>query len=265
VNLLVDANNLVGRFFGVGGSFAIGELIESHVSRCSDALRCTDVVIAWDDETTFRHKIFPSYKGNRKRIDGVAEAREDVKRYLIERGYYSVYSPNYEADDVLATISMRNANAGEKSIIYSGDKDLHQMLVEGLVTQLLSFKTNYGENEFKWRTYCGEHGIAEATGVLAEQWIDYRCLTGDSTDNIGGFPGIGPKRAVDVLSKWGSIDEYYRSPLNHPVQKSVSLGMTRGRDCLDLNRRLITLVCDAPIFDVEPKPNPLAQAEEYFL
>lgn len=225
--------------------------MEVHIRKCYDILGCTDVVIAWDDDSTFRHDIYPAYKGKRKSVEGIKEAREETKKVLLGFGYRSVYSPNHEADDALATMAVKNAADGVKSIIYSGDKDLHQMLRKGLVSQLLSFRSNFGNSEFRWRTYDGVHGIAGATGITAEQWIDFRCLTGDTSDNISGFPGIGPKRAKDVLRQWGSIDRYYESPLTHFVQKSVSRGMSKGRTSLELTRRLITLVHDAPIVEMD--------------
>jgi DNA polymerase-1 len=251
MHLLIDANNIVGRFFSANGPSGIGDSVASHIERCSGSLGCTDVVIAWDDETTFRHRMFPEYKGKREPREGIDEAREEVKRALLELGYRSVYSPDHEADDALATLAVNNAVKGVKSIIYSGDRDLHQMLCKGLVSQLLSFRTSYGEREYRWRTFDGVHGVAEKFGVTAEQWVDYRCLTGDSSDNIDGFPGIGPKRAVELLGKWGSIDEYYRAPLSFFVQKSVSRSMSKGKAKLGFTRQLISLVQDAPIVEMD--------------
>ncbi|MEM1225873.1 MAG: 5'-3' exonuclease H3TH domain-containing protein [Planctomycetota bacterium] len=247
IELLVDANNIVGRFFATKEPGQVADSVVYHIARCGESLKCESVVIAWDDRRTFRHDLFDGYKATRKKIDGIKEARERTKQSLINAGYRSVVSPNHEADDAIATIAHRNTQDGVRSIIYSGDKDLHQVVAKGVTSQLMSFRFSYGSTECKWRTFDGPHGMVENLGISASQWVDYRSLTGDPSDNIKGFPSIGPKRAAEILGKWGSIDGYFESPTSHCVSKSVERSMNAGRSSLELTRQLIRLNTSAPL------------------
>ena len=123
---------------------------------------------------------------------------------------------NYEADDLIGCLSARAAAQGMRTVIISADKDLFQ-LVNDHVSILRSKKDDmeiYGPPEVKARM-----------GVGPEQIVDYLALVGDTSDNIPGVPGIGPKTAVALLEQFGSIDNMFDHL--HEIKNEKR----RARDC----------------------------------
>jgi len=145
---------------------------------------------------TFRNELFPEYKANR------SEPPDDLRPQfgLIREATRAFNLPciemeGFEADDLIATYARQAEEAGGDVTIISSDKDLMQ-LITGKVSMYDSMKDRQ----------VGIDEVVEKFGVKPEKMIDLQSLTGDSTDNIPGVPGIGPKTAAQLLDEYGDLD-----------------------------------------------------------
>ena len=187
------------------------------------------VALDYGDSSTERKEFFPEYKANRD------SAPEDfgpqVRRIEELLGIMSIPTfkvKGQEADDIIATIGRLLEGEEVEMRIVSKDKDLHQLLTEkvkmwdpqkDLITDPVS--------------------LLEDKGYTPEQAVEIQTLTGDSTDNIPGVPGIGPKKAVGLIQKYGSV-EGVRQHVDELTPK-MSENVANQGDLFDLTRRLVTL------------------------
>ena len=149
--------------------------------------------------------------------------------------------PEFEADDIIGTLSCLMRAQGIRSAFITRDKDMAQLVRDG---DLLW--------DFGARTQLGYRDVAGYFGVAPEGFADFLALTGDASDNIPGVPGIGPKIAATLMRKFGSLDELYAN-----VGRVAALGLRGGgalgerlaahRESVFLARRLTRIVCDMPL------------------
>ncbi|MDD5644335.1 MAG: DNA polymerase I [bacterium] len=156
--------------------------------------------VAFDTkEPTFRHKKYEGYKATRKPVpDNLIPQLEPIKQILKAYNIRIFECPGYEADDVLATLARKSAANGIKTVIATGDKDMLQ-LVDGKKISVLSpgIKENILYDPDK---------VSEKFGVGPEKIRDLLSMSGDSSDNIPGVPGIGIKTAAELIRTFGSLD-----------------------------------------------------------
>jgi len=185
---------------------------------------------------TFRHEMFTEYKATRQKTPEELIAQVPLVEEILEAlGVPLLRAEGYEADDVIATLARRCAREGRECWIVSGDKDLLQ-LVGGTVKALRP-----GEG-FAYRPLGAEEVRAE-WGVGPERILDYLSLTGDSSDNIPGVPGIGDKTALKLLTEFDSLESIY-GHLDEVKPESLRKKLEAGRESAELSRRLITLADD---------------------
>lgn len=192
---------------------------------------------------TFRHEEFEDYKANR------AEMPDDlaVQWPLIKQGVEALSIPvyelaGYEADDLIGTVAKSARSRELSTVILTGDQDAFQLLDEHI--QVL-MPTKEG-----LKTY-GRQEVFDKLGVWPEQVIDYKGLCGDSSDNIPGVRGIGPKTAVQLLSQFGSIENIYEH-LNEVKSASVRQKLTDGQKSAYSSKDLATIRLDVPFeFDFD--------------
>lgn len=198
---------------------------------------------------TFRTEIYPEYKANRD------AAPEDFGQQiawifeLLEAMGIATYSlENYEADDLLATMAEQTKQGGGEAYILTADKDLFQ-LVDDHVHLLRP-----GRDELE---HYDADGVVDKIGVKPEQVIDWLALVGDSSDNIPGVQGIGPKTAQKLLADYGSIDGIYEhlEEIKRPKQRE---SLENSRETVALAQRLATIVRDVP-FEWTPEACKLPQ------
>jgi len=145
---------------------------------------------------TFRHEMYEHYKANRPSMpDELASQVAPLHALVRAMGLPLLQVEGVEADDVIGTLAGRAAAQGLETVISTGDKDMAQ-LVDAHVTLV---NTMSG-------TTLDVAGVEEKFGVPPERIIDYLALTGDSSDNIPGIPGVGPKTAARWLATYGSLD-----------------------------------------------------------
>jgi DNA polymerase-1 len=190
---------------------------------------------------SFRKEIDPAYKATRRDRPADLELQAERVRQIAEAyGIPCLCAPGVEADDVIATVVRRAREAGLQVVIVSADKDLLQLVGEGVWMLDTMHDRVYGEDE-----------TFEKLGVRPAQVRDYLALTGDSADNVPGVPGVGPKTAMRLLAEFGTLDAIFEG-LARVEKKSLREKLASHRDVALLSRRLVALRDDVSIeFDLE--------------
>jgi 5'-3' exonuclease len=149
--------------------------------------------------TSFRNQIYPAYKANREPAPpDLALQFRRCRSFCEQLGVAWFDSSEFEADDIIGTLSVRMRAEGLRSTIVSRDKDLAQLIGPGDVYWDYAGNVRYHHSE-----------IAERFGVAPERYADYLALTGDAVDNIAGVPGVGPKTAAVLMGSFASLDDLY--------------------------------------------------------
>ena len=191
---------------------------------------------------TFRHKIYPEYKGTRKGMP--EELREQVpvmKEVLQAMGILIMEKEGLEADDILGTFAKKAQNQGLEVALVSGDRDLLQIADENIKIRIP--KTKGGKTEIE--DYYAKD-VLENMQVTPIQFIDLKALMGDTSDNIPGVPKIGPKTATDLMVTYGSLENIYEH-LEEITKKSVRETLREHRELADLSKVLATIEINADI------------------
>lgn len=201
------------------------------------------LIVAFDrSEPTFRHEKYKEYKGTRKSMDHDLRVQVPlVKDVLKSMNITIAEKPGYEADDIIGTLSKRMSANGEKVVIVSGDKDLLQLLDDNITMK--NPKTRAGKTTVD--TYTPAE-LYEEYGVTPEEFVDLKALMGDTSDNIPGAKGIGPKTAMPLIAEYHTVENL----LNHIddiKSKSTAKKLTESKDNIILSKFLAKIDVDAPI------------------
>jgi DNA polymerase I len=220
-----------------GFFMALFELIEK---RCPDMMAvCFDLA-----GPTFRHTDFKDYKATRKEMpDDLAVQWPLIKEGVEKLGIPIYELSGYEADDIIGTVAKHTAGRDMKVLILTGDQDAFQLVDEGGDIQVLMTVARDG-----LATY-GRKEVFDKLGVWPEQVPDYKGLCGDTSDNIPGVRGIGPKTAVQLLTDYGTIEGIYEN-IEKITSKSVKQKLTDGRDAAFQSKDLATIRLDVQ-FDLD--------------
>ena len=196
--------------------------------------------VVWDGGMPeFRLKIFPEYKAQRSAMPEELRSQVDhMDEILDAMNVPAITAEGFEADDALATMS-RQVSDDDELYIVTGDQDAMQ-LVDGRVKVL---RTTRGVSETK--TY-GRDEVVDEYGVTPEQIPDYKALTGDSSDNIPGVRGIGPKGAANLLEQFGTLDGVYDN-LQNISAKGTRKKLEDGRESAFMSLDLARMRFDVPV------------------
>lgn len=191
---------------------------------------------------TFRDELFKEYKANRPPMPEDMTAQIEPLHALVKAlGFPVLQIPGVEADDVIGTLAKQAADSGMPVLISTGDKDMGQ-LVNARVT-LVNTMTG---------TVLDRDGVKQKFDVWPEQIIDYLALVGDSSDNIPGVSGIGPKTAAPLLAHFGTLESLY-ARLDEVPQlairgaKQLSEKLRAQKDQAMLSRQLAVIRCDVKL------------------
>ncbi len=196
---------------------------------------------------TFRHEADDTYKADRPGTpeDFVPDLK-NLHELLDALNLKILTASGYEADDVLGTLAKKASSAGYRVKILTGDRDLFQLVdpekeikVLYLNKEALQRSSTSGPTEF------GLDEVKQKLGVLPSQVIDYKALCGDTSDNIPGVKGIGDKTAVDLLSKYGSLENIYNSL--DQIKGAAQKKLEAGKEDAEKSRYLATIIQDVPI------------------
>ncbi len=166
-------------------------------------LRPSHVMVVWDGGLApQRTALLPSYKAHRPQTPPALEVQfESIGRFLRASKIASYLKDGVEADDWIATLSKQAVSAGFSVVIASSDKDFMQ-----LVSDSVGLLNPNDKAEKIWTSA----DVRAKTGVGPEQIVDWLSLIGDTVDNIIGVPGVGPLRATQLLTTFGSVENLYR-------------------------------------------------------
>lgn len=199
------------------------------------------IMVAFDaGKTTFRHKTFSEYKGGRQKTppelsEQFPFIREVLDAYRIKR--YEL--ENYEADDIIGTLSKKAEEDGYEVKVISGDKDLTQLSSEKTTVAI----TKKGITEIE--EYTPEH-IKEKYGLTPKQIIDMKGLMGDTSDNIPGVPGVGEKTAIKLLAEFETLEKLLKS-IDQVSGKKLKEKLEEYKDQAIMSKELATITREAPV------------------
>ncbi|HET7746707.1 MAG TPA: DNA polymerase I [Vicinamibacteria bacterium] len=189
---------------------------------------------------TFRHQEYSEYKATRRRMaDDLAVQLPYVMRVCEIFGLPEVNVPGFEADDVIATLAAQAVADGHKVIVVSGDKDLLQLVSDGILV------LNPGREGAGAILYDAKL-VEEKFGVPPEHVVDVLALVGDAVDNVPGVPGIGEKGARDLVREFGSLEAVLDN-VGKVKRNAYREGLQAHRDEAILSKRLVTLRKDLPV------------------
>lgn len=190
---------------------------------------------------TFRKELDPRYKANRVEMpEALVPQMPYFQRLAEAMGIPCLSVERFEADDIIGTLTRMGREHGMEVVIVSGDKDFAQ-LVRPHVSLLDTMKD----------TRTDEAGVREKWGVRADQMIDYLAIVGDSSDNVPGVAGLGPKGAQKLLQEFGTLESVYEN-LEHISSESTRKKLIASREEAFLSKKLVTIVCDMNLgVDVE--------------
>ena len=193
-------------------------------------------------EPTFRHKAFADYKATRQKMpEELIDQIGRLHQVLQATGLPIISRPGWEADDVIGTLAGQAESRGYEVAMVTGDKDFQQLVTER--SRIWNFKQD-------GLLVMGPKDVEENFGVPPEKVVDVLALTGDSSDNIPGADGIGPKTAVKLVQEYGSVDKVLDSaPAMKPSKTRETL--IRDREQVLMSRELATIDRHAPI-EFEP-------------
>jgi DNA polymerase-1 len=197
------------------------------------------IVVAMDSRVpTFRHLRYEQYKGTRDKAPEDLHAQVPViEEILSALGVPCLAADGFEADDIIATVAEDCRRDGAECWILSGDKDILQ-LIGGNIRLLAQEKGS------ELAEYSREK-VFQLKGVYPEQIVDFLALTGDSSDNVPGVPGIGEKSAQKLLAQFGNLGSLYER-LAEVTPPSARAKLEAGRESAMLSRELVTLRRDVP-------------------
>ena len=217
----------------------------SMILKLLDSEEEVGIGVVWDGGMPkFRLEVFPEYKAQRSAMPEELRVQLDhLDEILVAMNIPAIRAEGFEADDALATMSRQVPDDVELFIV-TGDQDAMQ-LVDGRVKVL---RTTRGVSETK--TY-GREEVVEEYGVTPEQIPDYKALTGDSSDNIPGVRGIGPKGAANLLQRFGTVAGVYEN-LDKISAKGTRTKLEEGRESAFMSLELAKMRFDVPVkFDPE--------------
>ena len=209
------------------------------------AARPDDIFVCVFDASrkTFRQDIYPEYKANRDETPAdLISQSVMVQRGLGEMGVPVLCIPNVEADDVIATLATRECRVADKTRIMTGDKDLMQLvsdcifLYDGMKQKII----NRAE-------------VIEKFGVPPERVVDVQSLMGDSSDNVPGVRGIGPKKAAELINEFGSLDNLYAHIDDIKNERTRNM-LLLSRELAYISRDLVTLKRDVDLSGLKLAP-----------
>ncbi len=187
---------------------------------------------------TFRHERYPDYKKNRdKTPDDLIEQIPAIKDIISSLGIPFVGKDRFEADDVIATYAAICARTNRRCYVVSGDKDLLQIVGENVAV----LRPETGGLREMWA-----EDVRDKLSVRPDQVLDYLSLIGDSSDNVPGVAGIGPKSAVALLEQFDTLDAIYDN-IDAVEKKAMKTKLERGRELAYLSRSLIALREDVEV------------------
>ena len=255
--LILDGNSVINRaFFGVR-PLTTREGLYTHaiygflniLERMEKEEQPDAVCVSFDlHGPTFRHLRYEGYKATRHGMPEELAQQMPVMKDVLKAMNIPIYEcQGWEADDVIGTVGKICSNNGWECVVVTGDRDSLQLIDENVHIKLVISKpgqttaTLYDREKFR-----------EEYGFEPKKLIDLKALMGDSSDNIPGVAGVGPKTATELLLKFGSLDGVYENLDDPSIKPKLREKLEKDRENAYLSYELATIVPEAPV-EFEPK------------
>ena len=250
--LVLDGNSVINRaFFGVKPLTTREGLFTNAIYGFLNILERMEkeeqpeaVCVAFDlHGPTFRHKQYDGYKATRHGMPEELAQQMPIMKQVLAAMNIPVYEcQGWEADDVIGTIGRICGNNDWDCVVVTGDRDSLQLIDHHTSVKLVISKqgqttaTLYDEAKFK-----------EEYGFMPEKMVDLKALMGDSSDNIPGVPGVGPKTASELLIRFGSLDNLYQNLEDESIRPKLREKLETEKEKAYLSYDLATIRKNAPI------------------
>ena len=250
--LILDGNSIINRaFYGVKPLTTREGLYTNAVygflnilDRMEKDVQPDAVCVAFDlHGPTFRHLQYDGYKATRHGMPEELAQQMPIMKDVLRAMNIPIYEcQGWEADDVIGTVSVICSNNDWECVVATGDRDSLQLIDNNVHVRLVISKpgqttaTIYDEELFK-----------QEYGFEPKKLIDLKALMGDSSDNIPGVPGIGPKTATELLMKFGSLDGIYNSLDDASIRPKLREKLETGKESAYMSYDLATIRTNAPI------------------
>ncbi|MEZ4156609.1 MAG: 5'-3' exonuclease H3TH domain-containing protein [Candidatus Paceibacterota bacterium] len=246
-------NEPVGAIYGLAKIFLKirKEVRPEYIAACFDR-----------PEPTFRAEQYSEYKATRtKADDDLIWQIENISTLFDLFKIKSFEAAGFEADDLIGTLAKRYQDEkGLQTVIFSGDKDLLQLVKDNdVVVDLIRPRGEVKQYN--------QALVEEEFGIKPEQIIDLKGLTGDTSDNIPGVQGIGPKSAAPLIKEWGSVEEIFENLVI--INPKIAKKLEGQKDIALLSKKLATIETNAPIYtdsleDLKTVPLNIEEIKNYF-
>ncbi len=199
------------------------------------------LVIAMDSKSkTFRHELFDDYKANRQKMpDEISYQIPILKEIISYLGVELIEKPGYEADDIMGSLSKIAESTDVESFIVSGDKDMLQMVNKNIFVYAPG-------NRFKPTTKFQKEEVKNKMGVYPDRVVDLLSLIGDSSDNIPGVKGVGPKTAIKLIEQFDTLDNMIKN-IDQIKNDRIKNLIQDNLESLNLSKKLVTIKSDMDI------------------
>ncbi len=258
---IIDAYNLIYRMF-----YAIPEMhtrtgeqvnaifwVAKFLSGLAEENHDASLIVTTDVGQSFRSEIYPEYKAQRDRMPDNLRSQIDGVFDIFRAAWVEILAhEGYEADDIIGSIAHQHENNEYQVVIISSDKDLCQFVRDGHIHIYDAMK----------RKFLKEKDVVEKFGIPTHQVRDYLAIVGDASDNIPGISGFGPKKAVDLLGKYETLEWIYEH-LDDISAKMKEVLLNQKENAF-LSQRLASIKTDLEIIPIPEIPfAPWVQSEKY--
>ena len=257
--VLIDGNSIMNRaFYGIMGSKMLTTKDGKYTNavygflaimfKILDDIKPEYLAVAFDLKgPTARHELYKEYKANRHGMpDELAEQMPVIKDVLRAMNIDIIEKQGYEGDDILGTLAKYGEKQGLDVVILSGDRDTFQLASDHITIRIPRTKGGKTETEDYNRAK-----VLEEYGLEPVQLIEVKALQGDTSDNIPGVPGVGPKTAISLIQRYHTVDELYRKVEagEDDLKGKQRENIVNNKEMAELSRKLGEINTNVPIED----------------
>ena len=250
--MILDGNSIINRaFYGIRPLTTRDGLFTNAIFGFLNILHKLEqeekpdsLCVAFDlHGPTFRHLQYDGYKATRHGMPEELAMQMHVMKQVLSAMNIPIYEcQGWEADDVIGTVGRICCASGWDCVIVTGDRDSLQLVNDCVSVKLVTTKAGQTQT-----TLYTPQAFEAEYGFTPPHMVDLKALMGDSSDNIPGVAGIGPKTATDLLLRFGSLDGVYANIEDSAIRESVRKKLIEGKDNAALSYDLATIRCEAPI------------------
>ena len=257
--VLIDGNSIMNRaFYGIMGSKMLTTKDGKYTNavygflaimfKILEDIQPQYIAVAFDLKgPTARHEMYEGYKANRHGMpDELAEQMPIIKDVLKAMNIDIIEKQGYEGDDILGTLAKYGEKQGLDVTILSGDRDTFQLASDHITIRIPRTKAGKTETEDYNRAK-----VLEEYGLEPEQLIEVKALQGDTSDNIPGVPGIGPKTAISLIQRYHTVEELYKKVEagEDDLKGKQRENIVNNKEMAELSRKLGEINTHVPIDD----------------